>query len=236
MSAQPIESSHERETSPPIDVVAVTRGHDIPVRFGGEAASPAMDSLDMDDFAASDDAEPEATALFDDALDDPAGPFDTSAREQQPWSNALFEDYELMETLAAAAVAADDEGEAIGLVAAIVPLALRLVPDALRALTPAVPGLIHGAVRVTRLLHGRPAARPLIGLVPIILRRTTAHLAQHAADGHRPTPRFAARVLNWHAATVLNSRFGARSELARRTRVERQPSHAPSLYYADYRD
>lgn len=158
----------------------------------------------------------------------------TASVAESPWTHALFAEYELMEMLAAAAVTAADNDEAANLIAATIPLGLRLVRVG-GPLWPALPGLIQSATRVTRRLYDRPAARPLIGLTPIMLRRSVSHLAQCVADGQQITPRLATRIFNQHAAAVLNQRSGM-PEATRPPRAMRPPRRSAPIYDTDYHD
>lgn len=119
-------------------------------------------------------------------------------------SAALLEDYELMEALALAAAKAKSQTEAEGLIAALAPVSIRLNPQAYRALWPALPTLIQGTVGITRLLHSRPATRPLIGVLPAILRSATAQLARYVAHGQPISRALAARVLAKQTGAALH--------------------------------
>ena len=130
-------------------------------------------------------------------------------------SAAMDEAYELIEALAAAAVTTEDETEAAGLVAATVPVAVGLEPEAYRALWPAIPVLVRGAMGVTRLLHRRPPARSYIKLVPHILLETTEELAQHVLLGRPISKRMAAKTLARATGTTLSSWAVARRKTRR---------------------
>lgn len=119
-------------------------------------------------------------------------------------SAAVQETRELMDALALAAATTEDETEAMGLVAAIVPLSLGLAPKAYRALWPALPVLVRGAMGVTRMLHRRPATRLQIKLLPKIVHDSTAQLARYALRGHDVRRSWAARVLANRTAAALS--------------------------------
>ena len=141
-------------------------------------------------------------------------------RDAKNCSAAWLEDYELMDSLAIAAAEAEDGPEAAGLIAAIIPLAIRQVPTAYRGLWPAIPVLTRGAVGVTRLLRGRPATRPWVKMMPVILCRTTKQLARQMANDQPVTRRLAAKTLARSTAAVL-------SGFSKRDRV-RPPARRPS--------
>jgi hypothetical protein len=200
-----------------------------PADEAGSAPRTARPPGDMVDSAVAEIATADAlnTAAFPDTSDGVSAP-------PAPWSHALFAEYDLMEKLAAAAVAAADGEEAAHLVAAIAPLSLRLVRDG-SPLWPALPGLIQAAARVTRRLYERPAARPLIALTPVMLRRMIMHLAQSAATGQTLSPRLAARIFNQHAAAVLNQRTGT-ADAAHAPRVVHPARRPAAAYEMDYQD
>jgi len=101
---------------------------------------------------------------------------------------AQLQDWDLMLALAAAAGRTRTDLASAGLCAAMVPLALRLVPTLDRALWPALPTLVRGSMALAVQARRRPdgGARRL-ALIPLVLRRTVASLARDAMDG-RPLP------------------------------------------------
>ncbi len=134
-------------------------------------------------------------------------------------SDAMLEDEELMQKLASAASAASSSREAAGLVAAMVPLALRSAPQVYRGLWAMLPALIDGAVGVTMRLYRQPGTRPLIGLaLPAILRSTTAELARYVQHGQVVPQRLAAQVLARQTAAILRSRSYPRPVVRRRAK------------------
>lgn len=94
-------------------------------------------------------------------------------------SAVLQEDRELMETLAKAAASSHNQSEAVSLVAALTPLAIRLAPQVYRALWPVLPALVKGMVGLTLTLHRHPPTRPLIQHIPVILEQCVTVLAAH---------------------------------------------------------
>ncbi len=129
----------------------------------------------------------------------------TPAMEQQDLSAApdvpaacsgeLRDAQELLALLARSAVETRREAEAEGLVAAMVPTALRLAPEQCRALWPAIPGLTQGVIGMTRLLRRSRQGRGLLLRLPYILGRTVAQLARHAQAGRPVDERSAATLL-----------------------------------------
>ena len=78
----------------------------------------------------------------------------------------------MMEHLGHAAAEAYGEAEAESLAGAMIPLAARVVPQAAPTLTRAMPAMVSGVAGVVRRLHRDPATRPLVRVVPTIVRRT----------------------------------------------------------------
>jgi hypothetical protein len=260
MIAERVGPPNERDTPPAGDLVDLYEGR-IPVRFAAAmvAFSPDDEAFDHESFpspgavASADEAAgtPRTARPPGDVVDTASAPPerhvadmreaeafdempDTVSATESPWSHALFAEYELMETLSAAAVAAAAGDEAANFIAATVPLALRLVQVG-SPLWPALPPLIQSATRVTRRLYDRPAARPLIGLMPIMLRRSVIHLAQCVTRGQHITPRLATRIFNQHAAAVLNQRSGM-PEATHPPRAMRPPRRSAGTYDMDYHD
>ncbi len=132
-------------------------------------------------------------------------------------STTLHEAHELMDMLASAASAAQDEMQAVGLSAAMVPLALGTVPNAYRALCPALPFFIRGVMRVARQLHKRPATRSRLGMMPMILQRTMAQIAYFVLHDQPVTRQMVSKVLT--KQTTVAFRHPARSDVRRTTHL-----------------
>jgi hypothetical protein len=111
----------------------------------------------------------------------------------------------MMEHLGHAAAATQSEAEAEALAGAMIPLAARVVPRAAPALMRATPGLVCGISGVVHGLRRSPATRPLVRVVPTIVRRTAATIAQQAARGAPVTPQAAVRTLARQTLRVLGS-------------------------------
>jgi hypothetical protein len=134
-----------------------------------------------------------------------------TGRPTQICSAAVREAYELLDALAATAAATEDETDAVGLAAAMVPVVAGLAPEAFRALWPAMPALVRGVMGVTRLLHQRPSTRPHIALLPEIVHAATEQLAEYALQGQPVSGRLAAKVLANETGTALLRREGSQS-------------------------
>jgi hypothetical protein len=111
----------------------------------------------------------------------------------------------MMEHLGHAAAETHSEAEAEALAGAMIPLAARIVPRAAPALMRATPGLVCGISGVVHGLRRSPSTRPLVRVVPAIVRRTAATLAQQAARGAPVTPQAAVRTLARQTLRVLGS-------------------------------
>jgi hypothetical protein len=111
----------------------------------------------------------------------------------------------MMEHLGHAAAEAQGEAEAESLAGAIIPLAARVIPQAAPTLTRAMPALVSGVSVVVRRLHRDPATRPLVRVVPTIVRRTAVDIAQTTSRGVVVTPQQALRILARQILRVLGS-------------------------------
>lgn len=128
----------------------------------------------------------------------------------------------MLEHLGHAAAAAESETEAEALVGAMIPLAVRAVPGSARVLARSAPGLICGALSAVRKLRQSPDTRPLVRLVPTIVRRTAATLAQQAAQGTPVKPQVAVRTLARQTARVLGNPQQAAQAFRRSQRLDSQ--------------
>jgi hypothetical protein len=111
----------------------------------------------------------------------------------------------MMEHLGHAAAEAQGEAEAESLAGAMIPLAARIIPQAAPTLTRAMPGLVSGVSGVVRRLYRDPATRPLVRVVPAIVRGTAANIAQTASRGDAITPHETLRILARQVLRVLGS-------------------------------
>jgi hypothetical protein len=124
----------------------------------------------------------------------------------------------MMEHLGHAAAEAQGEAEAESLAGAMIPLAARVIPQAAPTLMRAMPGLVSGVAGVVRSLHSDPVTRPLVRVVPAIVRRTAANIAQNTSRGVAVTPQAAVRALAQQTLRVLGSPQ-ASAQAFRRSRV-----------------
>ncbi len=116
----------------------------------------------------------------------------------------------MMEHLGHAAAAAATAAEAEAFLGALVPLAATLAPRVAPLIVRSAPGLIRGVSGAARALLSRRELRPLVRMIPSIVRATAAQLARHsaaAAAGRAPqvTPRGAVRTLARHTVRVLGN-------------------------------
>jgi hypothetical protein len=109
----------------------------------------------------------------------------------------------LMEHLGHAAAETESEAEAEAFIGALVPLAAQVLPRSASAIMRVAPQLIRGAVGVGRMLRRDPRTRPLVGTLPVIVRRTAADVARDAARGRPVTPQRAVRTLARQTARTL---------------------------------
>jgi hypothetical protein len=124
----------------------------------------------------------------------------------------------MMEHLGHAAAESHGEAEAETLAGALIPLAARVVPQAAPTLMRAMPGLASGVAGVVRSLHRDPVTRPLVRVVPAIVRGTAANIAQNASRGVEMTPQAAVRALALQTLRMLGSPQ-ASARAFRRSRV-----------------
>jgi hypothetical protein len=111
----------------------------------------------------------------------------------------------LMEHMGSVAAGATAAAEADALVGALVPLALRLLPQSTLPIARVVPTLTWRIAAISRALGRRTATRPLLRLLPAIVRHTIVRLARHHASGEIVTPALAARTLAQQSAFIINS-------------------------------
>jgi hypothetical protein len=137
----------------------------------------------------------------------------------------------MIEHLGHAAAEAQSEAEAQALAGAMVPIAARIVPRAAPAILHAAPSLVCGLAGVVRTLRRNQVTRPLVRVVPTIVRSTALKLANEALRGNGVTPQTAVRVLANPTARVLgNPRHAARAfrrSQALDRQFHRNPSPAP---------
>jgi hypothetical protein len=128
----------------------------------------------------------------------------------------------MMEHLGHAAAETQSEAEAEALAGAMIPLAARIVPRAAPTLMRATPGLVCGLSGVVRGLHRSPSTRPLMRIIPAIVRRTALSVAQQAARGAPVTPQTAVRTLARQTLRVLGNPQQSASAFRRSRALDRQ--------------
>jgi hypothetical protein len=128
----------------------------------------------------------------------------------------------MMEHLGHAAAEAHGEAEAESLAGAMIPLAARVVPQAAPALTRAMPGLVSGLSGVVRQLHRDPITRPLVRIMPTIVRRTATDIAQSTAQGASVSPEHALRMLARQILRVLGNRQASAQAFRRSRALDRK--------------
>jgi hypothetical protein len=128
----------------------------------------------------------------------------------------------MMEHLGHAAAEAHGEAEAESLAGAMVPLATRVVPQAAPTLTRAMPGLVSGVSSVVRQLHRDPTTRPLVRVMPTVVRRTAADIAQSTATGVSVSPEQAVRMLARQILRVLGNRRSSAQAFRRSRALDRK--------------
>jgi hypothetical protein len=140
----------------------------------------------------------------------------------------------LMQHLGHAAAEAEGEAEAEAFVGALIPLAARLVPRAAPAIMRTAPQLIRGVSRLTRTLRRNPRTRPLVRVVPTVVRNTARTLARQTARGRPVTPQRAVRVLARHSDRVLGDPQARRAAVRQAARLDRRFHRAacPHVYPA----
>jgi hypothetical protein len=111
----------------------------------------------------------------------------------------------MLEHLGHAAAATQSEAEAEALAGAMIPLAAQLRPEAAPVLMRAAPGLVSGVSGLVQGLRRNPATQPFVRVVPAIVRRTAAGVAQQAVRGTPVTPEAALRMLAQQTLRLLGS-------------------------------
>ena len=112
----------------------------------------------------------------------------------------------MLEHLGHAAAETHSEAEAEALAGAIIPLAVAGIPrGAAPMLMRATPGLVSGLSGVVHGLRASPVTRPLVRVIPTIVRSTAANIARQASRGVPVTPQAALRTLARQTLRLLGS-------------------------------
>jgi hypothetical protein len=133
----------------------------------------------------------------------------------------------MLEHLGHAAAEAESEAEAEALAGSMIPLVARAVPNASSAILGATPGLVCGLAGVVRTLRRNPATKPLIRVVPAIVRRTAASIAKQASARGPVSPKSAVRTLARQTYQVLSSPKQATQAFRRSQHLDRHLHGAP---------
>lgn len=119
----------------------------------------------------------------------------------------------VMEHFGHAMTEAESEYEAEAFLPLLLPLAAKALPMVARAVLPRLmpvvrrvaPRLIRGATNVLRTLRRNPATRPLVRVLPTIVRRTVADVARDVQRGQPVTAQRAVQHLAGESRRVLAS-------------------------------
>src|ERR1700722_13603007 len=117
----------------------------------------------------------------------------------------------VMEHFGHAMAEAESETEAEAFLPLLAPLAFkalggiakRAAPHLAKAFRRVAPRLIRGSGRVLRTLRRNPRTRPLVRVLPTIVRRTAANVARDVQRGRPVSPQRAARLLAGNTQRVL---------------------------------
>jgi hypothetical protein len=94
--------------------------------------------------------------------------------------------------------------EADALAGSLIPLAAQAAPGAAPILMVALPGLVSGLAGMVHGMRGTPSTKPLVRVVPGIVRRTATVVANQAAQGAPVSPQSAVRTLARQTYQVLS--------------------------------
>jgi hypothetical protein len=119
----------------------------------------------------------------------------------------------VMEHFGHAMAEAESETEAEAFLPFLAPLAFkalgaiakRAAPRVLKAVRRVAPRLVRGSSRVLRTLRRNPRTRPLVRVLPTIVRRTAADVVRDVQRGQPVTPQRAAQQLAGQTQQVLGS-------------------------------
>lgn len=128
----------------------------------------------------------------------------------------------MLEHMGHAAAETENEVEAEALAGAMIPLAARAVPKAAPAILRATPALVCGVAGVTRALRQGPGTKPLVRVLPAIVKNTAKKIAQQTASGQPVSPQAAVQTLAKETAKVLGDRGQATQAFKRSQQLDRQ--------------
>jgi hypothetical protein len=129
-----------------------------------------------------------------------------------------------MEHYGHAAAMAESEAEAEAFLFPLVPLAAKLLlPKVGKLVMRRVgPRLIRGVLRAGRQLRTDPRTRPLVRVLPSIVRQTVAQVGQTAQTGAPISPQLATNALARRTQTVLSDPQRAVAAYRRSRRLDRR--------------
>jgi hypothetical protein len=112
----------------------------------------------------------------------------------------------LMEHYGHAAAEAESEAEAEAFIFPLLPLAAKMLAPQIGRLVMrrAAPQLVRGVTRAVRTLRRNPQTRPLVRVMPTVVRRTVADLGRQARAGRPVTPQVATAALARQTGRVLS--------------------------------
>ena len=139
--------------------------------------------------------------------------------ESHEVSHELGEHEMMAEAMAHFAAQAEHELEAEAMVGAATTITLSARDR--RALRRMIPHLVRGAAILTRILRMQRATRPMVRLVPTIIRRTAKTLRRNAASGQPITRQRAGAVMARQTRRVLSSPRYCTAALRRNVRAAR---------------
>jgi len=118
----------------------------------------------------------------------------------------------LMEHFGHAAAAAESEAEAEAFIFPLLPLAAKFLLPKVGSMVMrrVAPQLARGTVRVLRTLRRNPSTRPLVRVMPTIVRRTVRDIARQVDRGRPITPQTALGYLAHETRRVLEDPRAAR--------------------------
>jgi len=112
----------------------------------------------------------------------------------------------MMEHFGHAAMEAESEDEAEAFAKAMVPLVKHIAPRSAPTLRVAAPHLARSVAKVAKKILSSPHTRPLMRVLPSIVRSTAHHIARQSHGSRVPiSPHKAVRILAHHTAKTLGS-------------------------------
>jgi len=120
-------------------------------------------------------------------------------------SETALQEAGLMEQIAQEAAETLNEADSEALAGSLAPLAIRGVRMAAPVRRRLAPALTRASGRLVGTLRSNPATRPLIRVVPTVLRRTSIALARQAGQGAPVTPKTAVRAMANQTYRVMSN-------------------------------